>query len=212
MKKQKIIIASLFILVLVYVAGSYLYKSHYSKNMDFMAKENVEVFIRPHSPIYGNENAKTYIIEFFDPACETCKDFHPFVKNIMKKHPNDLKLVLRYAPFHKDSYYVVAMLEAARLQGKYDETLNVLFKYQDKWASHHSPDIAKIWAFLPEAGVDVEKIRDDMKKPEIDALIRQDMADVKTLGVTKTPQFFVNGKPLLKFGYRELQELIESEL
>jgi len=55
-------------------------------------------------------------------------------------------------------------------------------------------------------------LRDDMKKPEIDAIIKQDIADSKTLGVTKTPQFFVNGKPLIKFGYKELQELIESEL
>lgn len=212
MKKQTLILLSLAFLVFAYIGGSYFYKSYYTKNMDFMAKQNVEVFIRPHSPIYGNENAKTYIIEFFDPACETCRDFHPFVKNIMKKYPNDLKLVLRYAPFHKDSYYVVQMLEASKLQGKYDETLAVLFKYQSNWASHHSPDIAKIWRFLPEADVDVEKLKEDMKRPEIDALIRQDIADGKTLGVTKTPQFFVNGKPLLKFGYKELQELIESEL
>ena len=51
-----------------------------------------------------------------------------------------------------------------------------------------------------------------MKKPEIEALIAQDIADVKTLGVKATPEFFVNGKPLLKFGYKELQALIESEL
>lgn len=51
-----------------------------------------------------------------------------------------------------------------------------------------------------------------MKRPEIDAAIKQDIADGKTLGVNQTPDFFVNGKPLKKFGYKELQELIESEL
>jgi 2-hydroxychromene-2-carboxylate isomerase len=66
--------------------------------------------------------------------------------------------------------------------------------------------------FLPEAGIDIEKLKDDMKKPEIDALIKQDIADTKTLGVKATPEFFVNGKPLLKFGFKELQALIESEL
>ena len=211
MKKQTIILSSLFILVLLYVGGSYIYKRQYAKNLDFIAKENTAVFVRPHSPVYGNENAKTYIIEFFDPACETCKEFSPFIKDMMKKHPQDLKLVLRYAPFHKDSYYVVQMLEASKLQGKYDETLGVIFKYQNKWASHHSPNIALLWGYLPEAGVDIEKLRDDMKRPEIDTVIKQDMADAKTLGVTQTPEFFVNGKPLKKFGYKELQELIESE-
>ena len=104
------------------------------------------------------------------------------------------------------------MIEAARLQGKYLEALEVIYKYQDKWASHHMPNIALIWGFLPEAGIDIEKLRDDMKKPEIDALIKQDIADTKTLGVKATPEFFVNGKPLIKFGYKELQTLIESEL
>lgn len=208
MKKQWIIISTFIALVGLYFAGSYVYQ-----NADHSLKDEKTVaLIRPHAFVLGNPNAKTTIVEFFDPACETCRNFYPFVKNIMKQHPDKIKLVLRYAPFHKDSSVVVATLEAARLQGKYLETLGVIYKYQDKWASHHTPNIGLIWAFLPEAGVDIEKIKEDMKKPEIEALIAQDIADVKTLGVKATPEFFVNGKPLLKFGYKELQALIESEL
>ena len=51
-----------------------------------------------------------------------------------------------------------------------------------------------------------------MKKPEIEALIKQDLEDIKTLGIKATPEFFVNGKPLTKFGMKELQDLIESQL
>lgn len=212
MKKQYIIFVSLFALVILYFGGSYLYKNQYTKSMDFMAKENTALFVRPHSPVFGNDGAKTFIIEFFDPACETCKEFSPFVKNLMSKHPNDIKLVLRYAPFHKDSYYVVQMLEASKYQEKYNETLNVIFKYQNKWSNHNSPNIALLWSYLPEAGVDIEKLRDDMKRPEVDAAIKMDIEDGKTLGVHQTPEFFVNGKPLIKFGYKELEDLVNSEL
>jgi protein-disulfide isomerase len=38
------------------------------------------------------------------------------------------------------------------------------------------------------------------------------MADARSLKVTKTPGFFVNGKPLVSFGYDQLQALIEAEL
>jgi len=208
MKKQTLVIASLFTLVLLFVGGSYFYK-----NADHsIVGEKTSALMRPHAYVIGNPNAKTTIVEFFDPACETCKSFYPFVKNILKQNPDKIKIVLRYAPFHTDSYYVVAMIEAARLQGKYLEALEVIYKYQDKWASHHTPNIALIWGFLPEAGIDIEKLRDDMKKPEIDALIKQDIADTKVLGVKATPEFFVNGKPLIKFGFKELQALIESEL
>jgi len=51
-----------------------------------------------------------------------------------------------------------------------------------------------------------------MKDPAIAKLIAQDMADAKTLNVRKTPGYFVNGRPLQEFGYRQLHELVQSEL
>ncbi|ATB69916.1 thioredoxin-like domain-containing protein [Sulfurospirillum diekertiae] len=208
MKKQSLIIASLFVLVLLFVGGSYVYKNANHS----VSTEKSAALVRPYAYVLGNPNAKTTIVEFFDPACGTCKSFYPFVKSILKQNPDTLKLVLRYAPFHTDSYYVVAMIEAARLQGKYLEALEVIYKYQDKWASHGTPNIGLIWGFLPEAGIDIDRLKEDLKKPEIDALIKQDIADTKTLGVNATPEFFVNGKPLIKFGKQELEDLIKSEL
>ena len=43
-------------------------------------------------------------------------------------------------------------------------------------------------------------------------IIEQDMADVRALNVQKTPGYFVNGKPLQTFGYKQLYQLIQSEL
>lgn len=51
-----------------------------------------------------------------------------------------------------------------------------------------------------------------MNDPEIAKLIKQDLADAKTLNVRKTPGFFVNGKPLPRFGYNQLKKLVESEI
>ena len=51
-----------------------------------------------------------------------------------------------------------------------------------------------------------------MKDPEIEKIIRQDLADAETLDVRKTPGFFVNGKPLTPFGSKQLVELVESEI
>ena len=130
----------------------------------------------------------------------------------MTAYPGKIKLVVRYATFHDGSDYMVKILEAARKQGKYWETLEVMYKTQQYWASHHNPQPQLIWKFLPNAGLDLEKIRNDMNDPEIAKLIQQDLADAKTLNVRKTPGFFVNGKPLLRFGRNQLQELVESEI
>ena len=43
-------------------------------------------------------------------------------------------------------------------------------------------------------------------------MIAQDLADAQTLNVTKTPEFFVNGKPLPSFGYEQLKTLVDEAL
>ena len=42
--------------------------------------------------------------------------------------------------------------------------------------------------------------------------MRQDVADMRTLRVDRTPGFFVNGTPLRDFGEAQLKALVEQEL
>jgi protein-disulfide isomerase len=192
--------------------GSSYYKGKQAEEIGFMARENAELFVRDHSQTLGSDDAKVYLVEFMDPACETCAAFSPFVKQMMNANPGKIKLVLRYAPFHDGADYFVKILEAAKRQGKYWETLDVMYKSQPYWASHSNPQPQRIWQFLPKAGLDIAQIRKDMNDPAIVKLIEQDLADAKTLNVRKTPGFFANGKPLQIFGYRQLQELVQSEI
>jgi protein-disulfide isomerase len=212
MKKLSLVIASAVGLILLFVIGTIVYRQMQIKKYDFMAQQNASTFVRPHSQTLGSDDARVYLVEFSDPACETCAAFHPLVKEIMAAHPGKIKLVIRYAPFHKGADYFVRILEAAKKQGKYWETLEVMFKTQGHWASHHNPQPQLIWRFLPQVGLDIAKLKQDMQDPEIQYIIAQDLADVKTLNVRKTPGFFVNGKPLVKFGRKNLRDLIEAEI
>ncbi len=203
---------SCLVLIVVFVFGSSYYRGRQVEKIGFMAERDASVFVRGHSQTLGSNEAKVYLIEFMDPACETCAAFFPFVKQLMNANPGKIKLVLRYAPFHDGADYFVKILEAANKQGKYWETLDVMYKSQPYWASHHNPQPQKIWQFLPKAGLDLEQIRKDMNDPAITKLIEQDLADAKSLDVRKTPGFFANGKPLQTFGYQQLQELVQSEI
>ena len=200
------------ILAFAFVVGSNYYKEQQIKKYGFMAAENRELFIRDHSRTLGSDDAKVFLVEFMDPACETCAAFSPFVKKIMAANPGKIKLVLRYAPFHDGADNFVRIAEAAGEQGKYWETLDLMFKTQHIWANHGHWQPEKLWDLLPRAGVDVAQIREDMHSPEIARIIEQDMADVKALNVQKTPGYFVNGKPLQTFGYRQLHDLIQAEI
>jgi protein-disulfide isomerase len=212
MKKQYMVLISIVFLILLFVLGINLYKSQQTRKYGFMARENASTFVREHSQTLGSDDAKVYLIKFSDPACETCSAFHPFVKQLMAVNPGKIKLVIRYAPFHDGADYFVKILEAAKKQGKFWETLDVMYKTQRYWASHHNPRPQLIWRYLPRAGLDLQKIRKDMTDPEIVKIINQDLADAKTLNVRKTPGFFVNGKPLSSFGYKQLKKLVDSEI
>lgn len=212
MKTHIIFGLTVLVLIIAFMFGSSYYKGKQAEKIGFMAQENASIFIRDHSQMFGSDDAKVYLIEFMDPACETCAAFSPFIKQIIDANPGKIKHVIRYAPFHHGADNFVKILEAAKKQGKYWETLDIMYKSQRYWASHSNPQPQKIWQFIPQAGVNVEQIRRDMNDPAIAKLIDQDLADAKTLNVRKTPGFFVNGKPLQTFGSRQLLQLVQDEL
>jgi len=210
--RKTIFAASCVLLVIFFLLASAYYKKQRVAELGFMAQKNAATFVREHSPALGEDDAKVYLVKFTDPACETCAAFSDFVKEGMRAYPGKIKLVIRYAPFHEGADEVVKILEAARKQGKFWETLETLYKFQGYWTHHHQVQLQEVWKFLPELGLDVARIKRDMNDPEIAKIIAQDLADAQTLNVQKTPGFFVNGKPLEPFGAQQLQQLIVAEI
>lgn len=210
---KKILFAvSLVALLLVFVVAAWWYRDQRSERLGFLAQERAELFVRPHSPVLGAEDARVYLVEFTDPACETCAAFSPVVKQFLDRYEGRLQFVVRWAPFHEGSTDVVRVLEAARLQGRFWETLELLYRTQRVWTHHHRVSMERVWPLLPQAGLDVERVRRDVNDPRITAIIEQDLADARTLGVQRTPGFFVNGRPLEPFGLEPLMQLVAAEV
>lgn len=169
-------------------------------------------FVRPYSPVLGPADAPVTIVEFFDPACEACRTFYPVVKQILSMFPGEVRLVLRYTPFHEGSDVVVRILEAARAQDRFEPVLEALLARQPEWAVHGAPDLALAWDIAAGAGLDLERARAAAAAPGVDLVLKQDLADSQALQVQATPTFFVNGKPLPSFGARQLLGLVEEEV
>jgi len=199
-------------LLLVFVAGIFVYTEQKNEEANRVAEANRAALLRMHAPTLGKPDAPVVIVEFLDPACETCSAFYPRVKQLMAAHPDKIRLVLRYAPFHNGSDKVVAILEAARKQDKFWPALEALLATQASWAPHHTPQAALAMKQLDGLGLNMEQMAYDVTAPEIEKLIAQDLEDARVLNVTKTPEFFVNGKPLPSFGFEQLTVLVAQEL
>lgn len=212
MKKKNLFIAAAVLLIAVFIAGVFVFQSKKAEQAAQLAAQNQVALVRADAPSFGNPGAPVHIVEFFDPACGTCREFYPLVKALMETHSGKIRLSLRYAPFHPGSDTVVKALEAARKQGQFKQALEALFVAQNGWVLNHTAQADLIWPYLEPLGLDMARLKSDMNSPEIATIIARDLADAKAMNVTMTPEYFVNGKPLPSFGFEQLKALVDEAL
>ena len=212
MKHKTLFIASAVVLLAAYVVGVLVYNIQRADRTAEVVKRSPQALTRFHSPTLGNADAKVHIVEFLDPACATCAQFSPFVKDLMAANPGRIRLTVRYAPLHQGSDQVVKVLEAARKQGKFWQALEALFATQRQWVQNHVAYAQLAWNSLAGLGLDLDRVRADMNAPEVNRIVEQDIADTRTLNVTQTPEFFVNGRAMPSFGAEQLKDLVDEEI
>lgn len=212
MNRKWLVLSTAVAIVVAFIAGAIDYENRSKQEVTRAVRTSSDALVRAHSPIFGNPAAKVTIVEFLDPACETCRAFFPVVKSIVNASFGQVRLVVRYAPLHQGSDTAVKILEAARQQGKYWQALEKTMAFQPQWAAHHRPQPELIWELIADLGLDMAKAKAEANSPAIDQLLRQDVADMQALKVDKTPGFFVNGTPLLDFGEAQLKSLVDQEL
>ena len=213
MNTKKVAVGGILILVVAaFILGASFFRKQTQSAQDQTVRAEQTRLVRMHSPVLGPQTAPVTIVEFFDPACETCRAFYPIVKSLMAKYPDDVRLVIRYAPFHQGSDQVVKLLEAAKRQGKFQLVLEAVLQAQPTWADHGQPNPDLTFEIARAAGLDIEQARADMARPEMLTLLAQDVDDLTALKVSRTPTFFVNGRSLPSFGPDQLAALLAEEV
>ena len=118
--------------------------------------------------------------------------------------------MMRYAPLHRGSDEVVKMLEAAHIQGKFFPALELLFKNQRRWTINHVSQPNQARGILNGMALDHEKLSADMNQPGVTEAVQQDIRDVQAFNIKATPEFFVNGRSLPSFGFKQLSQSVEK--
>jgi len=212
-KIRKILLAgSAAVLGVAILAGVLIYVIGKTQPSAQVVDRNRAGLVQIYSPTLGNPDAKVHIVEFLDPACETCASFYPYVKQILAANPDRVRLTLRLVPFHRGSDYVLKVLDGARKQGKFWQALEALLANQSYWAPNHTVQPDQVWTPLEGLGLNIEQLKVDMNAPDVAQRIEQELKDAKALKVTQTPEYFVNGRPLPSFGLEQLQTLVRDEL
>lgn len=210
--RTSLVAVAVAVLVLGIVAATFLYEGDNTESLQAETAARQAALASEHSPTVGDPGAKVHIVEFIDPACETCALFYPMVKQWMAQVPGEIRLSIRHVAFHAGADYAVRILEASRKQDKYWETLEALLASQRQWTEHHTVQPDKIVPAIAGVGLNMEQLMVDMDAKEVLQRIEQDKKDSILLKVSGTPEYFVNGRPLPSFGQQQLADLVREEL
>jgi protein-disulfide isomerase len=152
-------------------------------------------------PVRGNPDGTITIVEFSDFQCPYCTRGAATVEQLLEKYPNDVKFVFKHFPLGFHNWAKPAAI-AANCAG--DQKADAFWALHDKYFEEQGQInkdnvLAKSKEYLAGAGLDMAKwstCATDTESAEYKAVAAEVDADMelgKSLGVSGTPGFFVNG-------------------
>ena len=143
----------------------------------------------------GNPQAANKIIEFMDFQCPACAKGAEILRTLLKDHPKEYYLEVKYFPLemHMHSIRAARYAECAARQGKFWEVHDLFFSKQPDWRELINAEPA-FSQMLKTAQIDPPKLEKCLADPKVNDAISKDKEEGKTLGIQSTPTYFVNGK------------------
>ena len=136
----------------------------------------------------GSQDAPVVFVEFADYECPYCQKVNPQLQQLKKEYGDKVALVYKDfpLPMHHGSEKAAEAARCAGEQGKFWEYHDVLF-----YSRQIDVDALKEHARVLK--LDGDKFDNCLDNGTEAAAVKQDLEEAKSLGLTGTPSFFVNG-------------------
>jgi protein-disulfide isomerase len=180
-------------------------------------KHDVKILLQPYrvplevgdAPVRGNPAAPVTVVEFSDFQCPYCGRARPTVMRVLQTYGDKVRWVFRHFPldFHSQARKAGEAAVCAGDQGQFWEMHDRLFAHQDKLTV---PDLKAHAAAL---GLDTTAFDKCLDSGRHAALVEADEEEGARLGVSGTPAFFIDGRPLVGAQpFDTFAEIIDDEL
>jgi protein-disulfide isomerase len=133
------------------------------------------------------------LVEFSDFHCPFCKQAQPTLAQLLERFPGKVRLVYRDFPVDTSHPNARRAAEAARCahdQGKFWDYHDVLFKNAPKAGPQ---DLGR---YAERVGLDIARFERCVSDRLHRGTVQRDVEDGFRLGITATPTYFINGRPL----------------
>ncbi len=144
-------------------------------------------------PGIGPETAPISIVEFSDFQCPYCQRSVSILKELRRIYGDKIRVVYRDYPGPNHPFAAPAA-EAAQCAGEHGK----FWEYHD--ALFERQTAGKGWDFLAlatELGLQEKAFDSCLKSGRFREEVTKDLQDGLKLGITSTPTFFINGRPLV---------------
>jgi protein-disulfide isomerase len=161
------------------------------------------------APVRGTPEAKITIVEWADFQCPYCNRVGPALDQIMDEYGDDVQIAFKHLPlsFHNQAQAAHQAAEAAHRQGQFWEMHDLIFANQKALSEEN------YLRYAAEIGLDLQQFKSDMASESVSTRIAEDLDTARTLSVTGTPSFFINGRFLSGAQpFSSFQRLIDEEL
>jgi protein-disulfide isomerase len=173
-------------------------------------KENAQaLFSSADQVTLGNPNGNVTFVEFFDYNCGYCKGAMGDMLSLMKNDSN-LKIVLKEFPvLGEGSVEAAHVAVAVRMQDKTGK--KYLEFHQKLLGGRGHADGARALAVAKEVGLDMDRLQKDMKSPEVEKTIQQDLKLAEALGLNGTPSYVIGDNVIVgAIGLKGLKENVNT--
>lgn len=163
-------------------------------------------------PTLGSNTAKLTIVEFVDFKCPNCETAYPIMRQLIKEHGADVKIISRNSPFeslHPGTTRFAQIAWCAEQQKNYWAVHDYFFENQANLPVVLSPD--DLGALAGRFGLDPQKLSSCLTDQRSLIAINKDYTQALSLGVRGTPTFFINGQKVEGVvPYSSWEELLQS--
>ncbi|MEB2313690.1 MAG: thioredoxin domain-containing protein [Sorangiineae bacterium] len=178
------------------VARSALYATRTLKNLTDQSEEAPARLCPPvaGAPARGPDDALVTIVEFSDFECPFCKRVQPTLDSVLAGHASEVRLVWRDYPLasHSRARAAASFAREAYARGG----APAFFRVGQLLFGAPALDEPNLSIIARSAGLDEGALLDAAHRDKHARAIDADLALGDQLGVTGTPMFFINGRPL----------------
>jgi predicted DsbA family dithiol-disulfide isomerase len=174
-------------------------------------RARVEVFLEApryevaaDGPSKGPADARITIVEFSDFQCPYCQRSVATMEQVLAKYPGDVRLVYRHLPLDRIHPHARGAAEAAACadeQGRFWDYHDKLFQNNRALAKE---DLLR---YASETGLDAQRFKACFEEHRFKDKVEADLQAARTVGISGTPAFVVNG--ILLSGAQPAEEFFE---